>query len=33
MGRYVDASPYRNMQDSDTGIDAIFNVSIQCVSQ
>ena len=30
---YIDASLYRNMQDSDTDIDATFNVSIHCVSQ
>ena len=28
-----DASPYRNIQNSDTGIDTIFNVSMHRVSQ
>ena len=29
----LDASPYRNMQDSDTGIDITFNGLIYRVSQ
>ena len=33
MGQYIDASSYHNMQDSDTGIDTIFNVSIHRVLQ
>ena len=28
MGWYIDASLYRNMQNSDTGIDTTFNVSM-----
>ena len=33
MGLYIDTLLYRNMQDSDTGIGTICNVSIHHVSQ
>jgi len=33
MGQYIDALSYHNMQDSDTGIDTVFNVSIHRVLQ
>ena len=28
MGRYIDVSLYRNAQESDTGIDTVFNISM-----
>ena len=33
MGWYIDVSSYRNTQESDIGIDTIFNVSMYRVSQ
>jgi len=33
MGWYIDVSSYRNTQESDTGIDTIFNVLMYQASQ
>jgi len=33
MGWYIDVSSYRNTQESDTGFDTIFNISMYRVLQ